>query len=207
MRPPQDTGPPRPVQAVIAGRALNQPSRTGPPSAPASPARLIASSDSDSTTSLPPQGAGFFSARAATMIPEGATNEAIPPHINNLPAFNPHLESPSIRKTPGVDHKSSKPTTRDLKHVPTSSQAITTGPGAGRGNLVNPQLDATRRIGVPGGASPMANRGSYKPPTMKRPADAAGGGGTNRAPLVDLPANGAIIPGEGGDVKRQRLNG
>jgi len=50
------------------------------------------------------------------------------------------------------------------------------------------------------------NRNSYKPPTManKRPVD-------SRAPLHDLPPNGAIAGGgggeQGGDVKRQRLNG
>jgi DNA repair and recombination protein RAD52 len=46
----------------------------------------------------------------------------------------------------------------------------------------------------------MANRNSYKMPS-KRPVD-------SRAPLVDLPTNGPIVLGDqGGDVKRQRLNG
>ncbi len=38
-----------------------------------------------------------------------------------------------------------------------------------RTNFVNPQADKTRRVGMPvGAASPLQNRGSYKPPQMKR---------------------------------------
>jgi DNA repair and recombination protein RAD52 len=70
-------------------------------------------------------------------------------------------------------------------------------------NIVNPQLDAMRRIGAPGGFSPMANRGSFKQP-MKRPVDA---NAANRTPLTDLPANGPIGADTGGDAKRQRING
>jgi DNA repair and recombination protein RAD52 len=98
-----------------------------------------------------------------------------------------------------VDHKSSKPLTRDLKHVPTPSQAVATKGGVGNSGL----LDGVRKIGAPGGGvgSPLANRGSYKPPTFKRGVD-------GRPPLGDLPANGPIgDSGGGGDVKRQRLNG
>jgi DNA repair and recombination protein RAD52 len=78
--------------------------------------------------------------------------------------------------------------------------------GRGPVNVVNPQMDATRRIGVPGGGSPMANRSGYKPPTFKRSVD-GGGGADNRTPLVDLPANEAMGLGDGGDLKRQRLGG
>jgi len=198
MRPPADTG----LQArpVIGGRVLNQPSRNGPPSAPVSPVRPNRSSD-DADPGMPPQGAGFFSARAAAMLPEGQTAEGAPAPIHNhLPAFNPHAESPSIRKTAGIDHKTSKPLTRDLKHVPASSQSVAASPGLKTTNVVNPQLDAARRIGAPGGFSPMANRGSFKQP-LKRPVDVGG----NRTPLTDLPANGTI-GGDAGDVKRQRIN-
>ena len=207
MLPPQDAGQTRAVKPV-AGRVLNQPSRTGPPSAPVSPGRQIGPSGE---TELPPQGAGFFSARAATMLPQSEAPGAPPPLNPNLPAFNPLAESPSIRKTEGVDHKTSKPLTRELKHLSGLNQPPTTAaPGPGpRANLVNPQLDATRRIGAPGSPSPMANRGMYKPPTMKRPVD-GNGGSTNglRAPLVDLPGNGTLAVGDaGGDVKRQRIGG
>jgi DNA repair and recombination protein RAD52 len=205
MRPPADMGPqsrpiPGPQLNPVAGRVLNQPSRNGPPSAPGSPARLTRSSD-ESDPGMPPQGGGFFSARAAAMLPEGQTAEGPPaPILNHLPAFNLHAESPSIRKTPGVDHKSSKPLTRDLKHVPGSTQTVTASPKPT--NIVNPQLDATRRIGAPGGFSPMSNRGSFKQP-LKRNIDT----GVNRTPLTDLPANGALGADGGGDAKRQRING
>ncbi|KAH9223795.1 hypothetical protein DL95DRAFT_352672 [Leptodontidium sp. 2 PMI_412] len=214
LRPPLEANVqarPMPPPNPIAGRVLNQPSRNGPPSAPASPARLNKPSSNDSdTTSLPPQGQGFFSARAAQMLPEGTTTDGAPPPAipAHLPVFNPHAESPSIRKTPGIDHKSSKPLTRDLKHVPGSSQVVgAPGAGAGAGpagprsNIMNPQFDNTRRIGAPGSPSPMMNRNSYKPPTMsKRPVD-------SRAPLHDLPPNGGLGSEAGGDLKRQRLNG
>lgn len=213
MRPPQDAGPPKPVQQgqpadsaqfIVAGKVRYQPSRAGLPSTPASPARLDPTL-SDSDNALPPPGAGFFSAKAAARITEGSTGEPLPAQPLNLPAFNPHADSPSFWKTPGVDHNSTKPLTRELKHVPGSTQSTpdTAGPGGMRGNVVNPQLNAARRIGAPGASSPMANRGSYKPPTLKRPVE---GAGVNRAPLVDLPANGTIVPGEGGDIKRQRLS-
>lgn len=218
MRPPQapqDLGPARqnPAQPVVAGRVLHQPSRmgTGPPSNPASPAKINKSEeDEDKDPGMPPPGAGFFSARAAAMVPEGANADPLPPsHAQNLPAFNPKAESPSIRKTPGIDYKGSRPVTKDLKQLSNASQAPAAGaaPGA-RPNIVNPQLDATRRIGAPGSPSPMANRGQYKPPTMKRPIDGAGAG-PPRVPLVDLPANGALgtaLGDAGGDAKRQRLN-
>ncbi|ESZ97580.1 hypothetical protein SBOR_2037 [Sclerotinia borealis F-4128] len=224
-RAPQDiVQPNRPINLVttVPGRVLNQPNRPQlppqpqPASGPPSPSR-----NNDITDEMPPPGAGFFSARAATFLPQDHPYSEVPSVNLNLPAFNPNLESPSIRRTPGVDQKSSKPLSRDLKPIPASqSQAPATGvpaqpqpasrpviAGNRNMNLGNPQLDATRRIGAPGSPSPMSmgNRNSYKPPTMmKRPM-----GDANRAPLTDLQTNGNGLPGDasGGDSKRQRLNG
>jgi DNA repair and recombination protein RAD52 len=207
---PQPGVPPQP-QPVL--RRLNQPSRNIN-SAPQSPIRPIPTPD-DTEISLPPQGAGFFSARGVkeTIGLEGnakpnetISNAAPVPLPTHITPFNPHAESPSIRKTPGVDHKSSKPLARDGKHVPSTQTAAagttTTTAASGpilRGNVVNPALDGARRIGAPNSPSPMANRNSYKPPS-KRPVD-------SRAPLVDLPANGTVgLADQGGDLKRQRLN-
>jgi DNA repair and recombination protein RAD52 len=204
MRPPSDMRSMPPVQLnPVAGRVLNQPSRNGPPSAPVSPIRPPRSSDED-MISLPPQGAGFFSARAAAkLVGDNQSIQELPAIPKDTAAFNPHAESPSIRKTPGVDHKSSKPLTRDLKHVPSSSQAsMTSGPA--RPNIFNPQMDSSRRIGAPAVSSPLSNRGAYKPPSMKRPID-NGGNGT-RVPMVDLPPNEPIGSDTGGDPKRQRLS-
>ena len=206
IRPPEG----HPGPAVIAGRVLNQPNRMGIPAlgSPSCLGKALNLDDSESA-GFPPPGNGFYSARAATMVSETAPGDTVP-FNPNLQVFNPHLESPSIRKTPGVDHKSSKPLNKDLKHIPGSSQTPLGGarPGLGRGGVVNPQLDAARQIGAPGGRamSPLQNRGSYKPPTIKRPLDAEGGN-TIRPPLANLPANGPVVGGdEGSDVKRQRMN-
>lgn len=212
---PQDVSiAPRPRQ-VNGGttRILHQPSRTGSPSAPGSPNPHLKStidvSNPEALAPLPgPLSGGFYSARAVQVLPETADQNAskAPQPPANLPAFNVHAESPSIRKTPGVDHNRSKPLTKDLKHVPGSTQQ-NAGPHPGqiRTNILNPQLESTRRIGVPGIASPTANRGMYKPPTIKRPSE--GGNAVARAPLGDLSANGnQPVTDAGGDAKRQKLN-
>ncbi|KAL2023791.1 hypothetical protein VTK56DRAFT_1058 [Thermocarpiscus australiensis] len=197
---------------------------------------------------------GFFSARAVNQLPEESlANGHVAPKPGQV--FNPRLDSPSIRKTPGIDHSSSKPVTRSLQHAPPSAahaddannnkpvmppplaagsnggqqQAGSAvgggiprpGPPLARGNVVNPQLDQTRRIGAPGSPSPLANRGQYRPPTMmKRPA---GGGGASdgpgnasaaggRAPLADVSGNVPVGGGDAGGVgggpelKRQRIS-
>ncbi|TWU79120.1 DNA repair protein rad52 [Metarhizium rileyi] len=171
---------------------------------------------------LPPGGdvAMFFSARSISR-----NADAKEPGLISSQAFNPKADSPSIRKTPGIDHTSSKPVTRNGHHAPPSSSQsgapsssatgltpVRPSGSATRGNLVNPSLDQARRIGAPGGpGSPLANRGSYKPPTMKRPLP--GEAGVTRPPLVDLPANStaqgngtntAVATGDGVDVKRQK---
>ena len=105
---------------------------------------------------------GFFTARAAESL-QNSCGLAL-----KAPAFNPHLESPSIRKTAGVDHTKTKPVGREAVGAPSQP----TGP---RVNFVNPQSDRTRRVGMPiGAASPVQNRGSYKPPQMKRPVENSG---------------------------------
>ena len=102
---------------------------------------------------------GFFTARAAESLQKGS---ALP---SNVPVFNPHLESPSIRKTAGVDHSKTKPVRTESLGAPLAAIPPRT-------NFINPQTDKTRRVGMPTGvASPLKNRGSYKPPQMKRPAD------------------------------------
>ncbi|KAI9680546.1 MAG: DNA repair protein rad52 [Caeruleum heppii] len=142
----------------------------------------------------PAAAAGFYTARAAPLLQAVSTNDpsANIPAANpsNLPTFNPHSESPSIRKTVGVDHSKSKPVNREALGLPPppAPPALGLAPSAGAGaaaaaagsnggvtttagivtrstsNFVNPQLDGMRRIGAPpGGAgnhSPMGNRGS-----------------------------------------------
>ena len=108
---------------------------------------------------------GFYTARAAETIQNGPNS--------NLPLkaqqFNPHLESPSIRKTAGVDHTKTKPVGRDS--IPVSPSLLL--PPRPNSNFINPQIDKNRKVGMPvGAASPLQNRNSYKPPLqIKRPAE------------------------------------
>ena len=71
------------------------------------------------------------------------------------------------------------------------------GGNAGKPNVVNPQLDQTRRIGAPGGgmgggfsSSPSGNRGQYRPLTVKRPATAMSAGGAAGQTTKDGNGNG-----------------
>ncbi|GJN70748.1 DNA repair protein rad52 [Purpureocillium lilacinum] len=247
-RPPQ-MQPPPPRQFNRAASAGNSATRPPPPHTPhAANSRPAHNQDShqgrpmggngrqspNPTAQQPPnpnpsEPVAFFSARSVS------TNAAeANAHIQNKQLFNPKAESPSIRKTPGIDHNSSRPVARNGQHVaPASSQssAPAAAPTAGntssftpvrqsaaasgpvtRSSVVNPSLDYARRIGAPGGpGSPLANRNSYKPPSMKRPlpGDGAGAAGVPRSPLVDVPPNTtgqANAPAaDGADAKRPRM--
>lgn len=175
---------------------------------------------------------GFFSARAVKDIPEESLiNGQVAPKAGQV--FNPRLDSPSIRKTPGIDHTKSKPVSRTGQHVPPAVASSDThggsgtnsgsgsmgvsrpaaamaGPGPrGPGNVINPQFDQARRIGAPGASSPLANRGQYRPPTIKRPAPPPETS-TGRPPLSEMPSNGMSAGGgvagngSGPDMKRQK---
>ncbi|KAK1981216.1 recombination protein rad52 [Colletotrichum cereale] len=206
-------------------QAPNQPRAPTNPSAPSAPSAPPANGNmtTPGQASNAAEPVGFFSARAVQQIPESALqgNNTDAPLL--LPAgqqaFNPKAESPSIRKTPGIDHSVSKPLSRSGQHVPpTASQQPTTsgftpvkmsnaGPGLGGPvGAQHLQLSQSRRIGAPAGAgSPLANRGSYRPPTMKRPLQQDGAG---RPALADVSNNGAAgnaPSGQGIDPKRQKM--
>ncbi|KAL7799048.1 hypothetical protein V8C37DRAFT_145873 [Trichoderma ceciliae] len=198
---PRQGQPPRPQNVPQGKDSLNQ--AMAPPQPPP-----------------PGEPVAFFSARS-TMAD---SNQSGSNQNQQKQLFNPKAESPSIRKTPGIDHNSSKPVARNGQHVPpTNSQAPSTqggNPGGftplrqsvsssqTKGNVMNPSLDQARRIGAPGGlGSPLANRGQYKPPTMKRTLPTEGNGTSGqRAPLVDIPTNaGNAGSGDGLDAKRQKV--
>ena len=146
---------------------------------------------------MPPPGnpEGFVTGRNADLLnqPSGPR----PPNAAAL-AFNPHAESPSIRRTHGVNPGVSKAITRQALNgvsAPNGQQASTAVVTSGHGgppqqgqpqapghngmngtttpirtNFVNPSADMNRRIGMPSAASQtVQNRGGYRPP-MKRPA-------------------------------------
>ncbi|MCJ1283386.1 DNA repair protein rad52 [Xylographa opegraphella] len=143
------------------------------------------------------QPVGFFTARAAESLQKAV---GVPP---NIPQFNPHAESPSIRKTAGVDHTKTKPVSREMMGAGAPSVPPI------KANFVNPQADQARKIGMPNTAgSPLQNRSSYKPPqmTMKRPADNSGQQ-FGHAPLKDITAFSANAPLDtgGGGNKRPKV--
>ena len=170
---------------------------------------------------MPPPGtpsASFFSARAVDMLRDN------PNAPSAAPQFDPHAQSPSIRKTAGVDHSKSVPIKKPM--VAGASPAANN-----TRDFVNPSTDMNRKIGAPGGGgfgSPM-NRGqstsSYRPltrpnldhrnPTNPALANTGCVGPQNingkRPPLNDVTnaaaaANGpGIVPGVV-DPKRPKFN-
>ena len=172
-----------------------------------------------------PSSAAFFSARAVEMLRDN-------PQSYTAPQFDPHAESPSIRKTAGVDH---------TKSVPISKPMIAgASPSANNNNrdFVNPSADMHRKIGAPGGnavGSPMGRgqtTSSYRPLTRPNIDPRTAAAGTNgavpppnrgapaqnmngkRPPLSDV-TNGAAVPGGSGpapnfgagDMKRPKFDG
>ncbi|KAF2759431.1 hypothetical protein EJ05DRAFT_462801 [Pseudovirgaria hyperparasitica] len=155
----------------------------------------------------------FVSSRAAAMLQQPTAESP-----KTLPVFNPHAESPSLRRTSGIDHRRSGPVPREAVNIqPTvvnRNGQLSNGTSAlpmlqpgpqnptARANFVDPRADTNRRIGMPGGAqSPLANRGSYKPPG---PAT-----GIKRPPLVDV-SNVTDAAGSIGDPmesKKARVGG
>ncbi|KAG9200446.1 DNA repair protein rad52 [Epicoccum nigrum] len=159
-----------------------------------------------------PPSVGFVTSRAAEQI-QNANSAAT---MSNI-AFNPNVESPvpKDKRTPGLDHNRSVPVKRkegDAPPVPPPQGLGRSANSAGFNrptNFVNPQGDATRRIGMPGGPgyamSPSANRGAYKPPTFANPA-APNALKRERVALQDVSNSGPNgVPAEGGDAKRMRV--
>ncbi|KAF2166762.1 hypothetical protein M409DRAFT_54552 [Zasmidium cellare ATCC 36951] len=143
----------------------------------------------------PPQGIpeGFVTGRSADVLnkPAGAR----PPPIDL--AFNPHAESPSIRRTQGINPGKSAPVSRLQVNGAASGSAqpaqqqqpagggFQTAGGNGMNgaprptttNYVNPSADMNRRVGMPP-AGGYQNRGGYRPPA---PAAA-----TKRSAMTDV---------------------
>ncbi|KAI1389596.1 recombination protein Rad52 [Hypoxylon trugodes] len=205
---------PRPPSFNNAAQQAATNSRTNPP---------------PPTAAAPTEPVSFFSARSIKAPPGAADPDTliVPPQGARL--FDPRSESPSIRKTPGIDHNSSKPVSRTGQHVPpvkrdqdpqrssTSSSAASgfsnassSGPSRPTvGAVGSPAMNHARQIGAPGGVgSPLANRGQYRPLTVKRPAPSGPEAG-NRTPLTEVTTNGppqGVNGGGGTDPKRQRVS-
>lgn len=161
---------------------------------------------------------GFVTGRAAEFLNENGPAMA----SAKIERFNPHAESPSIRKTAGIDHtKSTKiqrdalPTSEDVRPVvvPSMQQQQTPSlPQKAGSSFVNPASDMARKIGMPvgGAASPLANRSAYKPPGpaaagMKR-SYTSPAGVEPRAPLADVSNTAASGAVESEAAKRARVS-
>ncbi|KAF2142620.1 uncharacterized protein K452DRAFT_249472 [Aplosporella prunicola CBS 121167] len=152
---------------------------------------------------------GFVTGRAADLLQKATAGR--PP--GNVAPFNPHAESPSLRRTSGIDHNRSMPVARTaISGSTTNGNGNGTAAAGGKPDFVNPQANANRRIGMPGAAqSPLANRSTYRPPGPAVGAKRAAplDSGAARPPLSDmsnLQPDGSSTA-ESVESKRARLNG
>ncbi|KAK3072858.1 DNA repair protein rad52 [Teratosphaeriaceae sp. CCFEE 6253] len=149
----------------------------------------------------PPPGIpdGFVTGRSAPLLQEPSDPNLVPSAAASAAAkpFNPLAESPSIRRTFGVNPGKSAPVMRGALGSAAASGGA--GPGMGNGmakgsgsggtgetmpprttNFVNPAADSNRRIGAPpaaGGFGGGRGSGAYRPPTAV---------GVKRPPLSDV---------------------
>ncbi|KAK5740428.1 DNA repair protein rad52 [Elasticomyces elasticus] len=152
----------------------------------------------------PPPGApdGFITARSTAGL-EGMAKIAA---LENPVPFNPHADSPSIRRTHGVNPGKSAAVMRTAISA-AQGGPITVPPANGGGNggivtpgrqvrnFVEPAADTNRRIGAPGG---MGGRGSgaFRAPTSVV--------GVKRPPLADV-SNAHLNQVDGaGDAKKTK---
>ena len=224
MAPPPNNAVPLQPQNKPASATHQQQksSNTDHSSSPGVPSQHLAPQTLPANAQTTPS-LGFYSARAAAHI--AVEGPAAVPLPTNIPKFDPHAESPSIRKTAGIDHKRSVPVKRGPvpTPVPPLPRDLPSPAGQAPRDFVNPSADMHRRIGAPGAMQSPAGKGgvnasAYRPPTRRGPdvigpaTGAAVGqtaGPVKRAPLGDVSnmQQGNAGVGGDGDVKRPRLSG
>ncbi|EFQ98739.1 DNA repair and recombination protein rad22 [Nannizzia gypsea CBS 118893] len=136
---------------------------------------------------------GFFSARAA----EALIND---PHTaaKSAPVFDPQFDSPSIRKTAGIDHTSSSPIVRKSLQALQQQAGKVPSPGA-RANTATSNNGGPNGPG-PSGRPPMTS--SYRPP-IRRSMGAATTGNVNNLPNMPPPIRNNNSPGNGGHQQNE----
>jgi len=181
-------GPPRPQQhfaqqqfnqnrpsAPGNGTANNQKpaNHTAPAPPPGPPPAVAPPSD---------EAPGFFSAKALKDIPEEAVISGILAPKEGQ-AFNPYFDSPSIPKTPGIDHTKSKPVSKLGTHV------------APKRKYTDEELDEAQdaRSGTetkpgPNGVASNKSGGPGGPPQQARPPNQFQSG-VGRPPVSRVPPN------------------
>ena len=151
--------PPAPGLSAANGETRSSPHSPEPPGIKKANSETLSSTESSSMGDHEAP-VGFFAVKMPVSIKSASDEVPL-----KIAPFNPHLESPSIRKTAGIDHTKSKPVGRENPGAPLVALPPKT-------NFVNPQADKVRRVGMPVAVgSPLHNRNSYKAPTMKRPAE------------------------------------
>jgi DNA repair and recombination protein RAD52 len=215
-RPPQIPAPTNVIPQPLPGQRAQAPS--GPATRPSAADSRFALENAPRISSPPQTGQvmGFYSAKAADIL--DGNNNVVAGGPAAAPRFNPHADSPSIRKTSGVNHTKSVPLKRDL--------SVDTTPI--RRDLVNPQADQLRRVGAPGpnGQFPGIrgpSTSAYRPPTRRGPlesnathfSNSAEFGGVERGlqaakrtPLGDVSNVQHQVTAattDGADAKRQRV--
>lgn len=199
MGPPQTPAPP---PARYQQQMSNANANAAPQQQSTTETRSSSSSEDSSHTldnrpqppQAPPPGApiGFVTGRKADLVnaPTGAaaTSEGL--------AFNPHAESPSIRRTQGVNPGKSAPITREVLKAAKEGHPLPQQPiplqqpqAAARPapiNYTNPSADMSRKIGMPqspvgGGFSGGRGSGAYRPHTSHGVKRSALGDVTNIA--------------------------
>ncbi|CAK7234947.1 DNA repair protein rad52 [Sporothrix curviconia] len=170
------------------------------------------------------EGTPWLSARAVAKSGDDGALAAVPPSIQAGHLFNPKAESPSIRKTPGVDHNSSMPIKNSKLNrpvgsvlTPSSTNAAATTGSISTANNASPAPTAQGGIATRSGVN-HATSEPFRPPPMKRGPPADTPGAATRPPLADMPSNvstgggttvaAAATGGAGAagvDAKRQKL--
>ncbi|OAL70689.1 RAD52 DNA repair protein RADC [Trichophyton violaceum] len=132
---------------------------------------------------------GFFSARAA----EALIND---PHtaVKSAPVFDPQFDSPSIRKTAGIDHTSSSPIVRKSLQALQQQAGKVPLPGA-KANAPTPNSGHG-----PIGRPPMTS--SYRPP-IRRSMGAVNSGNASTASNMPPPVRNHNSPINGGQQQNE----
>lgn len=111
---------------------------------------------------------GFVTSRAAETIQNVQSPNALPTVAKNAPAFNPHADSPSLRRTAGLSHNSSKPIKRsdimaalDPQHSDESAGTTESTKTAGSGATAAPSAASNTTHATNG----QANGNNHAAPT------------------------------------------
>ncbi|KAK5688730.1 DNA repair protein rad52 [Elasticomyces elasticus] len=150
----------------------------------------------------PPPGApeGFITARSTAGL-QGMAKIAA---LENPVPFNPLAESPSIRRTHGVNPGKSAAVMRTAITVPPANGGGNGGivtPGRQVRNFVEPAADTNRRIGAPGGMGMGGGLGGRGSGAFRAPTSVVG---VKRPPLADV-SNAQLNQMDGaGDAKKTK---